>query len=416
MNNSKSPFEFIDEVEIEDMNFMISNRFVYYKIKNKNNKNKIFYGVLDVVENKVVFNTDEEVNYFLPYSKEAILVITSKSAYKICIYKNENGECVEKCDNGYKLDVDGNKCGSSLNCKDEGKITLIPNQICIEFCDTNIYVKKDNNCGLCKDFNEEGKLYKLINGTNCIEFNQTSMEYYNEPLKLLKCKKNYQQENDQCIATTPHCYEFCEDCTEYSEDKNNQHCISCNEKFNLEGENCKENCSEGSMALNRTCIKSNVNYCSSFLINTCNCISCLDGKYLNQENKCENCSEICGTCSSGIKGENNNCDSCNLSSPYKYLINDTNNKTCVESCTKEGRKFSEDGLRCESLNNTSGDGDKTGNNDYLVWVFIIIIAIILIIITIIIMKKICCAKNNGEVEEISELNDKIPIIEDGQGN
>ena len=242
------------------------------------------------------------------------------------------------------------------------------------------------------------------------------MEYYNEPLKLLKCKKNYQQENDQCIATTPHCYEFCEDCTEYSEDKNNQHCISCNEKFNLEGENCKENCSEGFMALNRTCIKCNVNYCSSFLINTCNCISCLDGKYLNQENKCENCSEICGTCSSGIKGENNNCDSCNLSSPYKYLINDTNNKTCVESCTKEGRKFSEDGLRCESLNNTSEDGDKTGNNDYLVWVFIIIIAIILIIITIIIMKKICCAKNNGEVEEISELNDKIPIIEDSQGN
>ena len=449
INNTKPPFEFVDEVEIEDMNFMLYNRFIQYKIKNKNN-NKIYNGVLDVVENKVVFNTDEEVNYFLPYSKESILVINSKSAYKICIYRNESGDCVEKCDNGYKLDIDGNKCGSSSSCKDEGKITLIPNNICIKFCDTNIYIKNDTHCGLCKDLNKEDKLFKLINGTNCINFNQTSMEYYNEPLKLLKCKKNYKQDGDQCIYIKPKCYEFCEDCTEYSEDKNNQHCLSCKDKLNLEEGNCKENCSEGSMALNKTCIKCNINYCSSFLINTCNCTSCIEGyfmnnekniceecsnecktcekennyctsciegKYLNkEENKCENCSEICGTCSSGIKGNNNNCDSCNISSPYKYLINDTNNNTCVENCTKEGRKFSEDGLKCESLNKTSGDESTNGNKDYLLWIFVIIIAIILIVIIIIIIKKICSDKNSGEIEDISDLNDKTPIIEESQEN
>ena len=147
------------------------------------------------------------------------------------------------------------------------------------------------------------------------------------------------------------------------------------------------------------------------------CTSCIEGKYLNkEENKCENCSEICGTCSSGIKGNNNNCDSCNISSPYKYLINDTNNKTCVENCTKEGRKFSEDGLKCESLNKTSGDESTNGNKDYLLWIFVIIIAIILIVIIIIIIKKICSDKNSGEIEDISDLNDKTPIIEENQEN
>ena len=58
INNTVSPFEFIEEqLEIEQMNFILNNKFVYYKIKDSNNKT--YYGVLDITLNKVVFNTDE---------------------------------------------------------------------------------------------------------------------------------------------------------------------------------------------------------------------------------------------------------------------------------------------------------------------------------------------------------------------
>ena len=51
-----------------------------------------------------------------------------------------------------------------------------------------VFYKKENKCGLCKDFNPENKSYKLVNGTDCIDFDEGSMEYFNENLKLLKCK------------------------------------------------------------------------------------------------------------------------------------------------------------------------------------------------------------------------------------
>ena len=653
-NNTNSPFEFVDEVEIEKMDFVINNKLVYYKIRNKKN-NKIYHGVLDVVENKVVFNTDEEINYFLPYHKESILAITSTNAYKICVYKNENDECVEKCDNGYTLSINGNKCGSSSSCEDD-QIILIPDNICTDTCDTNIYVKNGTHCGLCKDFNPNGKQYKLINGTNCIDYDENSMEFYNEHLKLLKCKSGFEQNDDQCIPPSPNCYQTCETCSKYSDDENNQYCLSCKENFNLYGINCKENCPERYKAENRKCEKCTDDYCSSFSINTCDCTeckdhyyknstglcnqcdsiceqcqnepnnctkcddnhflsnntckdcasnckvkdddnckcitcndgfyvkdylcekciencnictdgtkcdkcadnyfvndqgictscdmnceeteegsckckkckkgfyeenylcrnciencdvcsnntkcehcsanyfintegecskcptnckestdnclclscndgdflkedktcdkcdtncktcdinkdhctscnlshflnnenhceecstecktcqndkehctSCINGKYLNEENyKCENCSEICGTCTKGAMENNNNCDSCNVDSPYKYLINDTNNKTCVENCTLEGRKFSNDSLRCEAINGTSGD-DPTkdnGSTDYLLWIFIIIISIVLIIITILIIKK-CCFSSKSDIDDIENID------------
>ena len=418
INNTKSPFEFIEEVEIEDIDFMIYNKFVYYKIKNKNN-NKIYHGVLDVVENKVVFNTDEEINNFLPFSKESILAITPTKAYKICIYKNSNNECVEKCDNGYKLNIDGNTCGSSSSCIDEGKLILIPNEICIESCDTNIYIKNNTHCGLCKDFNTNGKLYKLINGTNCIDFDETSMEYYNEHLKLLKCKPNYEQKDDKCVSSTQTCYKSCETCSQFSDDENKQFCLTCKDKLNLEKGNCKENCSERHMALNQKCVECTDDICLSFLTNTCKCTKCQNKYFLNSSNLCEKCSEICGTCSKGIIGSNDNCDSCDVNSSYKYLINDTNNKTCVENCTIEGRKLSKDGLRCESLDNDKSGEEKSREIDYFLLIFLIVIGVILIIITYLTLKSFCCRdKNSGDLDDRikSELIDKDdqPIVEDSK--
>ena len=67
-NNLKSPFEFSDEVEIKEMNIMYNNNFVYFKILNKVTQ-ILYHGILDIYTNKVVWNTDKEVTFFMPYVK-----------------------------------------------------------------------------------------------------------------------------------------------------------------------------------------------------------------------------------------------------------------------------------------------------------------------------------------------------------
>ena len=671
-HNNITPFEFIDEVEIEEMNFMLYNRFVYYKIKDKNN-NKIYHGVLDVILNKVVFNTDEEINYFLPFSSNAMLAITPSEAYKICLYKS-NGECVENCGDKYNLDIDGNKCDSSSDCKDN-KIMLIPNKICIESCDNTYLIENEGQCGLCKDFFPEEKPYKLINGTECIdEFDQKTMDYVNENLKILKCKSGFKFENNACISEKT-CHENCFDCDVYSDDIEHQNCTSCKDDLYLEGENCKKNCSEGygKNETEKKCTKCEYELCESFTSNTCdcekcinkyflnssklcrpcdelceeceeefdkctkcddqhflldnkcyncssncnkteqdsckclecnkgfyvenylcencidncdicsnsskcenctkgffvndegecqdcplnchitepdsckclecdkgfyvknylcencidncdicsnsikcenckngffvnddgvcqecpsyckikesdscqckicedeyflknkicercdtncltcidesnhctscksdnyfidnenkcqqcsndcktcsklesNCTSCEDKKYLNKEkNKCEMCSVVCGTCSSGNINGNDNCDSCDQNSKYKYFIDDNNNKTCVENCTELGRDFIENEKKCGPVknntnpinpdkNNPSGESEKS-EADYLLWIFIAIISIFLIIITICIVKKCCFNKDsNSFYDDITNELDEKEII------
>ena len=44
-NNNGSPFEFLDEVEIKEINFLPYNKYVYYSIYNKNTK-KTYHGIL----------------------------------------------------------------------------------------------------------------------------------------------------------------------------------------------------------------------------------------------------------------------------------------------------------------------------------------------------------------------------------
>ena len=59
-----------------------------------------------------MFNTDEEIDVFIPYSTKAMLAIKKESAYKICIIQS-GSEYIEKCSNENEkliLDEDGNKC------------------------------------------------------------------------------------------------------------------------------------------------------------------------------------------------------------------------------------------------------------------------------------------------------------------
>ena len=66
-NNYNTPFEFLNEVEIKEMNFLLYTNYVYYSIYNKITQ-KTYHGVFNVLTNKIIFNTDEDIDVFIPYS------------------------------------------------------------------------------------------------------------------------------------------------------------------------------------------------------------------------------------------------------------------------------------------------------------------------------------------------------------
>ena len=173
-NNLESPFEFSGEVEIKEMNIMYNNNFVYYKILNKDTQ-VLYHGILDIYTNKVVWNTDKEVTFFMPYVKvrytsnqgnyeyaDSMLVITKDSAYEVCGIKY-NGACVYKCPDNTKMvtDVDGTICQYSESCNGDKRI-LLPEKICIpqSQCNTTIYKMNNTHCGLCRD-TETQKKYRF---------------------------------------------------------------------------------------------------------------------------------------------------------------------------------------------------------------------------------------------------------------
>ena len=84
--NPQSPLEFVDEVEIIYIKFINNYKYAYYKIKNMSNE-KYYYGIIDIKKNIVVFNTEEEILTYVPYSDISMLAIISSSAYEICVIK-----------------------------------------------------------------------------------------------------------------------------------------------------------------------------------------------------------------------------------------------------------------------------------------------------------------------------------------
>ena len=239
--NENSPFEFSDEVEIKEMKFLLYTHYVYYSIYNKKTT-KTYHGVLNVKTNKIVFNTIEDIDVFIPYSSNSMLAITPESAYRICLIQDSSNadNCLESCpdtSSNLILDIDGNKCSSSTACED-GKYTLLPEGVCISSCNTTIYVLQENNCGLCRDL-ESTKKYKIIDSTVCISQSEIPVEAeeYNPNFYLYKCKSGYQLGENGKICI-PHCYPTCKTCSEYSEEEDAQKCVSCNDSYYLEGDNC----------------------------------------------------------------------------------------------------------------------------------------------------------------------------------
>ena len=251
-NNYNSPFEFLEEVEIKEMEFLLYTNYVYYSIINKIS-GKSYHGIFDVKTNKIVFNTDEDIDTFIPYSNYSMLAITKDYAYQICIIKSANSDsnfqCIQSCSGNIILDTDGNYCDNSCA---SGKVLLIPEEICISDCNTTIYIKNSSHCGLCRDMNSANK-YKILDGENCIEEIPEGAEIYNADLYLLKCKSGYILEGSTCV---PHCYENCYRCSEYSTDYSDQKCISCIDNHYLAGNapnNCLFNCTGDNKIKCATC-------------------------------------------------------------------------------------------------------------------------------------------------------------------
>ena len=248
-NNYNTPFEFLNEVEIKEMNFLLYTNYVYYSIYNKITQ-KTYHGVFNVLTNKIIFNTDEDIDVFIPYSNYSMLAITNETAYQICLLKDNSG-CIEKCSSGNViLDIEGNYCNTS-SCVASGKLLLIPEEVCISECNTSIYIKNSSHCGLCRDMNSSQ--YKVIDGEDCIDEIPEGAEIYNSDLFLLKCKSGFILQGSTCV---PHCYDNCYRCSEYSTDYFNQKCISCKPNYYLESEasnNCLNNCTGDNRIKCATC-------------------------------------------------------------------------------------------------------------------------------------------------------------------
>lgn len=170
VKNEVSPFEFLGNITIKSTTFIYGTKYVYYKIYD-NDANKNYYGILDVTLNKIIYNTDHYIVDFRPFSNYAMQAITTHTAYLICTIR-EGDNCIETCPDDKILVLDStgaNHCISkseSDNKCSNSKFILMPNEICVNECDENIFtIINGNECWLCKDINK----YKLINYTGCFE-------------------------------------------------------------------------------------------------------------------------------------------------------------------------------------------------------------------------------------------------------
>ena len=240
VSNNDSPFSFVDNVEILEMKFIPGTTDVYYKMYNKD-KNTTYYGLMDLKENKVIYNveSDEEVT-FVPDTNGNMIAITSTTVYTVCKVKSTDGaSCLDTSNCAYLiLDPEGNKCKDTNACDDD-KIKIMPEGICInkDLCDLNIYILNadETECGLCQYFYPNGAKYRLINTSECIEEIPDNADYYNKDQNLLKCKTDYHLEGNQCLPDS--CYELCETCSAISTNIEDQKCLTCKAGYVLDDDN-----------------------------------------------------------------------------------------------------------------------------------------------------------------------------------
>ena len=241
---SDSPFEFVDEVEIKQMNILSNNRYVYYIIYNTKTQEN-YYGLFDIKTNKIMFNTNEAIDTFVKLSDNSMLATIGTNIYKICpIIDEDNVSCIEDCTTNTLIrDVNKNFCGTK--CPTSDKYLIIPDNYCDTECDESIYIANTADptnkiCGLCKDMNSD-KPYKFIGGNTCLNESEIpdGAYVYNTKLKLLKCNSGYKLDDDNPNTCVTNCHSSCKTCSEYSENDDDPKCLSCDtNNYYLEDTKC----------------------------------------------------------------------------------------------------------------------------------------------------------------------------------
>ena len=358
---SKNPLAFFEKVNIEDIKFIYGMNFAYYKLKNE--KGKYYYGIIDASQNKVIFNTDEEILEFITYSDSAMLAITKNSAYKICAYRDEK-DCVNCSNNDFKLDSSNyNFCGNKCP-----KFKIMPDDICSNTCDESIFINQNNNeCGLCKDLNKENT-FKFINHPECLKEKPENSIYINEELKILDCDINYQYENKICIP-------------------------KCREQYFLQDGKCVEKCLDNYFINDKKCQKCD-NSCEACNKISNNCTKCSKGKYLDITSEiqlCKNCSDKCEVC----KSSENNCITCKKNSSFKYLFKNS----CVENCPNN-TKLNKKKEKCEVIKNSKTD-------KIMLMIFTIITGILLFIVLFNFFIRNCCQNKKTKESLLNAINTKF---------
>ena len=224
VKNEESPLNFFDDVTIEHMDFIPGTNYLYYTLNSDSGK---YYGIIDIIANQVIFNTDKEITSMIPTDTKRLLIITPTSAFIICLFKDSNNNCLNSCSSNKIISTEGNTCGvsSSSLCN----LKLQPENLCITSCDSEIYIEIDGVCATCSYFKNLGQVsgeYKFINSSKCIENRPNNSMYYNEKNKLLYCPEGYKlDESTQTCITN--CYELCTICDYFSNDPLNQQCKGC---------------------------------------------------------------------------------------------------------------------------------------------------------------------------------------------
>ena len=356
------PFDFGESYTLLDFNFINKSNYYYYRVQTASGT--IYWGMGELINNRIVFNSLDTINTISPYqdSQRGVLVSTSTKSYFVCPYVLSSYTCnacassenlllnpsdknvctsntnnmditngIAQCSNGYI--VDGTSC---VNCATKGGYTTVPDGTCETDCDATVAVKDVTNklCTFCYKLSTPQYLYNgactSTKPANTYLSNESKMVLSNCDSSCSSCEEistkctscsgtlYLQPSSNQCINTCPGFY------GKYTTtDTNENQCVNCKEKSLVrykDGDTCISTPSNAIFTV-PTSETDNTDY---GIIDSChsNCESCTS-KGDDTDNKCS-------LCNSGLFLEGTLCLS-NCTTGKLYA--DSTSRTCVKCTT-----------------------------------------------------------------------------------
>ena len=344
------PLSLFEGYTITSINQINNSKYFYYTVET-NNAKTIYWGIGDIKEKVIIYNSRQPLVSIRPYQDQtALLVETMKGFYMICFLILTDGKC-GTCPSSYPLILNlfgPNFCdytdstGGYRLCDPEHYYYDEVSKGCIECDSTNFIVKPENFC--LKDCNTEHYLVgfdSVLNNQTCISCSAQG--------------KYYKKGESSCLDTVPDgffvvdednkilqkCDEKCVTC-----ENSATNCLKCNSSyFAVEDTNeCVLDCNYPYVKNDKLklCVNCKTNNEVRYE-NSSECISApSDGFYYINETfgVIASCSEDCTKCNS------NQCLECKSgkflldgycsSSCGVYLYEDTTRKKCI-NCFDEGK-------------------------------------------------------------------------------